>query len=95
MPHVEVQNPTKPSEKRGVVLIPNSIFRNKKDIHDKLGDRLPPGLDYTYFTDLWRRYFWHVKVKKWNPFAKCDQCVYLRFRYVAVCSCLVTMWYRG
>jgi hypothetical protein len=85
MPHVTVHDPFSPkAPTRGIVLIPNSIFRNKKDIHEKLADRLPEGIDYTYFTELWRRYFWHVKVKKWNPFAKCDECVYLRFRYVNI-----------
>jgi len=80
MPHESISNPHDPKDKRTLVLIPNSIFRNKKDIYEKLSDRLPCGIEYTYFTELWRRYFWNVKVKKWNPFAKCDQCVYLRFR---------------
>jgi hypothetical protein len=80
MPHVSVQNPHNITETRGLVLIPNAIFRNKRDVFDKLRSRLPDVFEYTYFTELWRRYHWHVKVKKWNPFAKCDTCVYLRFK---------------
>lgn len=93
MPHEFICNPNQRSEKRGIVLIPNALFTNKKDIYGKLRDRLPDTMDYTYFTDLWRRYFWYVKVKKWNPFAKCDECVYLRFRWVRKPQTCAWMFY--
>jgi hypothetical protein len=25
-------------------------------------------------TKLWKKYFWHVHIKEWIPFAKCDHC---------------------
>lgn len=80
MPHVDCKSPHKgDTTKRGLLLIPNAIFSNKRDMYDALKHQLPR-MGYDYFTELWRRYFWHVQLKKWNPFAKCDECVHLRFR---------------
>jgi hypothetical protein len=37
-----------------------------------------PSLDDTTVhyltTKLWERYYWHVHIKKWIPFAKCNAC---------------------
>jgi hypothetical protein len=36
-------------------------------------------MSYPYFLELWRRYFWHVRCRKWICFAKCSTCTQLRY----------------
>lgn len=85
MPHSFVTSPhsssdkKKDREKRPEVLIPNSLFANKRDMFEALQEQFPR-MEYKYFIDLWHRFYWHVSIKKWIPFAKCDDCVNLRLQ---------------
>lgn len=81
MPHQSVTNPNsdQATRKRDLVLITNALYSNKKEMYLDIRSKLPP-VTYGYFLTVWARYFWHVKLKKWNPFAKCDTCVNVRYK---------------
>lgn len=87
MPHITVRNPLDSQNvdaARGLVCIPNSVYAAKKDMYEELyaaGRLTLDGADisYIYFLELWRRYFWHVRCRKWICFAKCSTCTQLRY----------------
>ena len=87
MPHIMVRSPMEPQNvdmARGLVCIPNSVYANKKDMYEELyaAGRLTldeSDISYIYFVELWRRYFWNVRCRKWICFAKCSTCTQLRY----------------
>ena len=42
----------------------------------------------------WEENWWHVKIKRWQPFAKCDDCVNLRAKLLIAPTQAITEVYR-
>ena len=87
MPHVMVRDPSDPTNEdkaRGLVCIPNSVYPTKQEMYEDLrgaGRLTRDGVEisYIYFVELWRRYMWNVRCRKWICFAKCTECTQLRY----------------
>ncbi len=61
---------------RTSVFLPNGIFHTKTSVIEEL-QRLDQELadaSIKRLFSLWDEYFWHVHIKSWQPFAKCDEC---------------------
>jgi hypothetical protein len=67
---------------KGLVVLPSALYPKKCDVRSDLirMGMLRPSFSEAYFKLLWRRYYRNVVLKKWNSFAKCDQCVQFRQR---------------
>jgi len=61
---------------RTSVFLPNGIFNSKSAIFSelKVQEEELNTVDVTRLYDLWTEIFWHVHIKTWQPFAKCDEC---------------------
>lgn len=81
MPHEFVKNPANKKDKKERVYIPTGLTSNVADLTRMLYDKglLPPectSATLRYLSeDVFPKFFWHVSIKKWIPFAKCDKCV--------------------
>lgn len=81
MPHMSLRNPNGGKDERDMILIPNALHNTKRDVwEDFLLSNTISNISYEYFVLLWSRYHWNIQLREWNPFAKCDTCVNLRFR---------------
>jgi hypothetical protein len=81
MPHEHDTHPHIKGLERGRVYIPSGLASNVLDLTRMLLERgfLPADtgtgtLEYLAWT-VFPIHFWHVKIKKWIPFARCDKCV--------------------
>ena len=67
-------------ETRPLIFLHCGLFSTKKavfkDFHDRriVSKTIPPSTMRTWWIADW----WNVKVKKWQPFAKCDKCTKFR-----------------
>lgn len=66
---------------RTVVFLPNGLFGSKAAVIAELKrmDSMLENMSDTRLYGLWREHFWHVMIKSWQPFAKCDECALFRF----------------
>lgn len=62
------------------IYIPCGLFRDRTDLCRYLinTQQVPPQRRVNYLMSLWQKHFPHVAIKKWIPFAKCEQCCRLR-----------------
>lgn len=81
MPHEFVKNPSNKADRKERVYIPTGLASNVSDLTRMLYDKgllpvscTPATLQYLT-EDVFPKFFWHVSIKKWIPFAKCDKCV--------------------
>lgn len=70
---------------KGMVLLPSALYPKKVNVYEELvqTNRLRPSFPERYFKILWTRYYGNVVIKKWTPFAKCDECVQFRNRILS------------
>ncbi len=61
---------------RTSVFLPNGIFNSKSAVFSelKVQEEELNTVEVTRLYDLWTEIFWHVHIKTWQPFAKCDEC---------------------
>jgi len=65
---------------RPLIFLHCGIFQSKQAVISDLKKKsmIPPMTLSSSVRKLWRQHWWHVKIKHWQPFAKCDDCVKYR-----------------
>ncbi len=61
---------------RTTVFLPNGLFHSKTAVIEELKsfDTQLANASVKRLFALWDQYYWHVLIKSWQPFAKCDEC---------------------
>ena len=61
---------------RPLIFLHSGIFASKSAVFAdfKLRGIISRDVNQSTLRTWWKEEFWHVKVKKWQPFAKCDHC---------------------
>ena len=61
---------------RPLIFLHSGIFASKSAVFAdfKLRGIVTRDMKQSTLRTWWKEEFWHVKVKKWQPFAKCDHC---------------------
>jgi len=87
MPHQTSYAPGSRGRKKSKVMRPLiflhcGIFPSKQAVFRdmKKNGMVPPRTLYSSLRKLWHAHWWNVKIKTWQPFAKCDDCVKYRAR---------------
>jgi len=72
----------RPKLSRPLVFLHCGIFADMEDVFRDMRDRGIVQFSTPSRTMLrwWKENWWHVKIKSWQPFAKCDDCVKFRAR---------------
>ncbi len=69
---------------RNACFIPTGLFGSKFAVYTDFarwvkssfkGEGKPRVASWSTFYTAWRKFFWHLFLRFWIPFAKCDQCV--------------------
>jgi hypothetical protein len=70
---------------RPLIFLHCGIFQSKQAVFRDFQDRgiLTKQVQESTMRTWWKKLFWHVKVKKWQNFAKCDQCTTFRTKLYA------------
>jgi hypothetical protein len=65
---------------RPLIFLHCGIFQSKQAVINDLKRKamVPSTTLSSSVRKLWAEYWWHVKIKTWQPFAKCDDCVKYR-----------------
>jgi hypothetical protein len=65
---------------RPLVFLHSGIFPTKQAVFKEMRSRrvITGGTVDGTLRKWWMEHFWHVRVKKWQPFAKCDICINFR-----------------
>ena len=74
-----------------MIFLHSGIFTTKKSVFNDFRERriITSNISDSTLRSWWINDFWHVKVKMWQPFAKCDTCVSVRAGILATNSDLV------
>ena len=83
LPHMKVTNPYD-GPARECVLLPTGLVATRKALHELLvtSGHLE-GVTLSWFLRCMARFCWHVQLRSWMPFAKCDLCTSLRGKLLA------------
>lgn len=70
------------------VYIPGGLYANKQAVYEEFirFGLLSPNFTANYFRRLWSLFYWHVYIKRFMPFAKCDDCVNFTLERLAHCK---------
>jgi hypothetical protein len=69
---------------RVMICLPSGLYNSKLECikEMKLFGKIPEGAKDDTIYKIWREHLWHVKVKTWQPFSKCDTCAEFKAAHI-------------